>query len=98
MVLEIDCHDFCLLPLFKVSKAKASDKKKKNARKEFKVDLAVDDLLPVPPSVPRANKNLYSWGYHRHEALFKDVLPPLVLKEQCRLVGQGVAAFYLAEG
>ena len=78
-----------------------SSGEKKNAKKtkclEFDVDSAIDHLGPVPDGVPQLYKNQYSWAYHRHESLFKGSIPNAALKEQCRIVGQKVAAKFVAD-
>ena len=58
---------------------------------EFDLEEAVKNLGMVP-EIKKDYRNYYSWGYHRHEALFKCHLSRDVLKIQCRLVGRRVAA------
>ena len=58
---------------------------------EFDVEQAVKNL-GVVPAIKKAYRNYYSWGYHKHEALFKSQLSRDSLKQQCRLVWQRVAA------
>ena len=68
-----------------------SKKKPRVQAVDFDVDEAVKNLGEMP-CLKQTWNNIYSWAYYRHKRLFQSSLPDDILKMQCRLVGQRVAA------